>query len=335
MFQKVGGIPRALFAGGQGDYDLILAVDPSNPDRVFLGGDITLDSPSSGDPSDYNLSLFAGTLTTDGQGGFVFPFDPANDFDASQGPGLETILVPNDPTWIGRGIHPDAHAIAFALTHDGSALDGKSVWIGCDGGVFQSSKGGVLGSFEARNLGLADIELTYLAQHPISDAILFCGCQDNGTVRRVGGPVWSETVEGDGGGVAIDPNRPHQVMRQYHNAVIYTCTDGGISGNWKVLTFPPRTKTAPPGTTPTGEALLQFLRLAERRRSHRFLLADRNRCQERADDAHGLRHEPCVDHGRLGHARGRRCPRASTLTIPTNDLPARRSPRSTPSMVSR
>ena len=119
-----------------------------------------------GDPSDYNLSLFAGTLTCDGQGGFVFPFDPANDFDPSQAPGSETINVPKDPTWIGRGIHPDAHAMAFALTHDGSAFDGKSVWIGCDGGVFQSSNGGMLGSFEARNLGLADIELTFSRTAP-------------------------------------------------------------------------------------------------------------------------------------------------------------------------
>jgi hypothetical protein len=265
-FQSVDGVPRALFAGNQGGYDLILGVDPADADTVYIGGDLTSDQPTPAEPSDYNLALFKGKVGTQPGGGFLFPFNPENDLDPNPPPDPtnpsyrldSSWRVPHDPTWIGRGIHPDVHAFAFALTHDSSAFNGESVWVGCDGGLFHSSQSGARGSFEPHNLGLASIEATYLAQHPVSDAIVFCGCQDNGTLRRVGGPVWVETIEGDGGGVALDPVRPHLVIRQYHSAFLLSCTDGGTSGAWDSVNFPPRT-VFPPGQTPAeaAEAKLQ------------------------------------------------------------------------------
>ena len=39
-----------------------------------------------------------------------------------------------DPSWVGSGAHPDMHAIAFS----GPAA-APTVWVGCDGGVFQST----------------------------------------------------------------------------------------------------------------------------------------------------------------------------------------------------
>jgi Galactose oxidase, central domain len=102
----------------------------------------------------------------------------------------------------------------------------------------------------ARNDGLAIAQLTYLDHRPDTDAVVFSGCQDNGTVRFTGDPAWYHVAPGDGGGVAIDPNDVRRVMRQGTYAHLETCTDGALSdellshgGSWRSLwiekKFPP------------------------------------------------------------------------------------------------
>ena len=88
-FSVVTGLPAsALFRGNQGWYDIAVAVDPTNPNTVFLGGD--------------QLAVFKGTITG-GPGSYVFPFNPVN-----------TAAPWNDPTWIGANVHSDVHAITLA-----------------------------------------------------------------------------------------------------------------------------------------------------------------------------------------------------------------------------
>jgi hypothetical protein len=237
-FEQVTGTPP-IFPGRQGGYDIVLAVDPSSPEIVYLGGDITFDQ------DDYTLALFRGAVSG-GPGSWSFPFNPAN----SGNNGLDSS---HDATWIGRGIHPDVHSFAFGLTADGSAHDGSIVWVGCDGGMFASTDSGQLGTFVPRNEGMAVVELTYIAADPTNEAIVWSGCQDNGNLRRRGDSVWYESPEGDGGGVAVDPNDPLRIMRQYHNAgswdstgtqffgALHVATDGGQSeSSWSVLNFPPQ-----------------------------------------------------------------------------------------------
>ena len=165
-----------------------------------------------GDPvADWTLALFRGTVTTPPARSPAFPFDAANN-----GPGTRNVFRENgDPTYIGRGIHPDAQSIAFSRLADNTGLDGADVWVGCDGGVFRSTASGALGSFISRNAGLATSQLTYIASHPTLESVALGGCQDNGTVRWASGPTWHEPLVADGGGVAIDPNNPYQMMRQY------------------------------------------------------------------------------------------------------------------------
>ncbi|HKC03498.1 MAG TPA: hypothetical protein VKC17_09370, partial [Sphingomicrobium sp.] len=55
-FQSVAGMPP-LFNGGQGWYDIALAVDPANSNIVYLVGDLVNDS------GNWTLSLFKGTIT--------------------------------------------------------------------------------------------------------------------------------------------------------------------------------------------------------------------------------------------------------------------------------
>jgi len=81
---------------------------------------------------------------------------------------------------------------------------------------------------------------SYLGQHPGTDAVVYAGCQDNGTIRYWGEPAWFEAPQGDGGGIAVDPRDPRRVMRQYINASLSISLDGGLTaGSWKPVPFPP------------------------------------------------------------------------------------------------
>ena len=230
-FQPVTGVPKALFFGNQGNYDIVLAVDPSNVNTVYLGGDLTWDGS-------WTLSFYKGTITG-GPDTYIFPFTNANDLFTDEKGNADSSHVPRDLTWIGTGIHPDIHALAFATNLDGTH-NGNIVWVGTDGGLFRSTTGGSKGSFEARNTGMAVLEMTYIAQRADMDAVLFAGCQDNGTLRYWGEQAWYEAPQGDGGGVAFDPNNPYRVMRQYVYASLSMSTDGGTSNNWTQLNFPPK-----------------------------------------------------------------------------------------------
>jgi hypothetical protein len=231
VFQAVGGMPP-LFNGGQGNYDLALGVDPGNANTVYLIGDLVWDT------TDWSLSFFRGTITGSA-GSFTFPFNAANAANPAA-----------DPTFIGRGVHADGHAFAFALNASGSAHDGTNVWVGNDGGVFRSTSSGANGTFIHRNTGLAVTEMTFVGQRPDTDSTLFGGAQDQGNLRFRAEEVCFESPEGDGGGVTIDPNNQYQVMRQYvragsfdasgnFNAGISTSNDGGSI--WNGVRMPPWT----------------------------------------------------------------------------------------------
>jgi hypothetical protein len=226
----------AVVAGGAGWYDLFIEIEPGTADTVWVAGDSTLASGV------YDLSLWRGVLT-----GTAGP-TPSFGFTNTSNPAA-------DATYRGLNIHADGHAIAFP-----SDRLAAPVWIACDGGVFSSATG-ANGSFQPRNTGLAITEMTYLAQRRDTDAVVFCGCQDNGTVRFRGEPAWFESPRGDGGGVAIDPIDEYRIMRQYIRAGrwagdattlptfapgLFVATDGGAgAASWSSLSFPPA------GTAPT------------------------------------------------------------------------------------
>ena len=229
-FSSVGGMPiytrlvagvtvtgTALFPGNQGWYDIAVAVDPSDPNTVYIGGD--------------QISIFKGTITG-GAGSYVFPFNAAS----ASSPW-------SDPTWVGSGVHSDVHAINFALNAAGTAHDPTNVWVGSDGGLFQSTASGAAGTFESRNQGMAVTEFSYLAQRADTDAVCFAGAQDNGTPRIFGEQASLETAGGDGGGVVFDPNSAYNVLRQYVSTSLDVSTDGGAT--WAGVNFPPVTSSSP------------------------------------------------------------------------------------------
>ncbi len=120
-----------------------------------------------------------------------------------------------DPTYIGNAVHADVHALRFV-----NAPGGVELWVGCDGGVFRSRRGGDRHTFTPCNGGLAVLECGYVTSHPTNDALVVSGTQDNGKLIRVGDTVWLHWGPGggDGGGVAFHPVKPAYFAAQYTGA---------------------------------------------------------------------------------------------------------------------
>jgi hypothetical protein len=189
---RVSGFPEHELppeaAAYQGSYDIVVAVDPDQPNVIVLGGSAV----------DGDAALFKCTIQ-DPNGSPHLDYNPDND---KKGPA-------NDPTFIGRGVHPDVHGLTFAKR--GSTLD---LWVGCDGGIFRSTHGGRSLTWQERNNGLAVIEAGYVACHPSSEAVVVLGTQDNGVLERIGDTTWEWKLAGDGGGVAFHPARGERYLAQ-------------------------------------------------------------------------------------------------------------------------
>jgi hypothetical protein len=238
-FQTITGVPKAaLLPGNQGVGDLILAVDPSDPNTIYLGGDRT---------NGVEAALFKGTLNSTT---FTFPFNPAN-----------TANPAADPSWIGQGIHADVHSFGFALNATGTAHISTDVWVGCDGGLWQSTASGAKGTFVAFNTGLSTLFMRQMAQRVDMDSVLFGASLDNGSFRLFGEQAAMQIGGGDAGGVAVDPNDGYNIMVCTAGNGVVVSSDGGY--NWGFGNFPPAGDsnesfslgsaifTSPKGVTPT------------------------------------------------------------------------------------
>jgi photosystem II stability/assembly factor-like uncharacterized protein len=182
--------------GGQGDYNLNVAVDPKSPDIVYLSG----------------VSLWKAILNS-ATNEWIF-------------------------TDIGKAIHPDNHALAF---------DPKNpfvIYAGNDGGIYKSIDGGETWN-DTINEGLCITQFEFMDQHPSSDAVIFAGTQDNGTLQFRNNSVFYSADGGDGGFVSIDPSDPHNVIHQYIQTSLFHSRQAGQKDSWISI--------APPiGNYPTG-----------------------------------------------------------------------------------
>jgi photosystem II stability/assembly factor-like uncharacterized protein len=190
-WKAVAAVPNVL-PGGQGSYDLTIAVDPTDANLVYLGGD-RMDAPP------WAGSVWRCTIQASGSGFRV-----------------------GTSKSIGTHAHADVHFIC--LTPD----DPNELWCACDGGVFLNRDPRGSGEFVSQNNGLACLCSNFIAQHPTDPNILFTGLQDNGTARTASGPIWTHVSGGDGGYCLINWNDPDKVL-VYMNGVVYRSTTGGTS----------------------------------------------------------------------------------------------------------
>jgi photosystem II stability/assembly factor-like uncharacterized protein len=190
-WKPVNAVPNVL-PGGQGAYDLTIAIDPVDPALVYLGGD-RMDTPPWGG------SIWRCAIQPSG---------------ASYGV--------QQSASIGTHAHADVHMICH------TPGDPTELWCACDGGVFLNRDPKGSGEFMSQNNGLACLCSNFIAQHPTDPSILFSGLQDNGTARAASGPIWNQVSGGDGGYCLINWSNPNQIL-VYMNGVVYRSMTGGTS----------------------------------------------------------------------------------------------------------
>jgi hypothetical protein len=182
----------------QGSYDLAIAVDPSDPDLIDLGGSYYADQQY------WPASVWRCRVTADGSG-----YRMAGDS-------------------IGVNAHADVHVLVHTPDNP------NELWVGCDGGIFLNRAARTSSNFASRNNGLACLCPNFFGQHPTDPNVIFCGLQDNGTARTTGGPIWKHVNWGDGGYCLINWADPQQVL-VFANGTVFKATDGGEDhSSWSI-----------------------------------------------------------------------------------------------------
>ncbi|MFN8492306.1 MAG: hypothetical protein U0350_32195 [Caldilineaceae bacterium] len=191
------------YCGSQCWYSNVIAVHPTDPNTLYLGGMAQYSSETDAD-----LTIRRVVVRTKDGG--------ANYQD----------LTPNDSPQ--HSLHPDMHALVF------DPQNPNIIWVGNDGGVWKSSDGGV--TWEDKNTNLATLQFTGVAIDPTNSNILQGGMQDNNKAFTTDGGAtlaWTATDLGDGGFAAIDPFNPQIFYGSRFNKSFQRNDQGiNVTGDW-------------------------------------------------------------------------------------------------------
>ena len=196
------GIPATDFSRNQAWYDLIMAVDPNNVNRVIVGA-INAHMTTNGGTSWDQISKWSNN--------------------------------PNMGTQNYSYIHADHHNIVFKPGNSNEVI------FGTDGGVFWTnnlSNAPTSAVFQARNNGYNVTQFFAGAINPIAGSnIMVAGAQDNGTQRYSSSGVNSTTEisGGDGAYCFIDQSNGVHVVTSYVYNNYYYHNNSGASYVRKIL----------------------------------------------------------------------------------------------------
>lgn len=196
---------------GMGWYCNTLAVDPVDPDRVWVGG-VDLFRSEDGGKSFGIASYWWGAV--------------------------------NEPAYV----HADQHAIVFHPRYDGSS--NKTVFFTNDGGIFRTTDALAEIATDPKapcnpvksKMAFTSLNNSYGVTQfyhgaVSADGLTFLGgTQDNGTLRGTvdGGPdAWQAVLGGDGGYVAIDQEQPRYMYGESQWGYFARSTNGG--DGWRRL----------------------------------------------------------------------------------------------------
>jgi hypothetical protein len=207
-FQAVQCGFGALSVYSAGWYNEAIAVDPSNPDIVWVGG----------------MEMYR-----------------SNDGGQSFGKASWWWLYGELPD----GLHADVHFIGFHPNYDGTG--NRIMYVGNDGGIArtedaraaveygqQAACGPVPGGVQwsDRLSGLGTVQYYTGTTSPDGQRVM-AGAQDNGTLlKRVAGAStgeWDHVYGGDGAGVAIDPRNPAVFYVSAQNVSLHRTDNDGAT----------------------------------------------------------------------------------------------------------
>jgi hypothetical protein len=157
---------------------------------------------------------------------FVGGVDLYRSVDGGSTWGIVSKNTPHKPS-SSNAIHPDNHDFGF------DPANPSIVYALTDGGLFRSDRMGEPGSWQARNTGLATLQVTSIGGTPADPDWIAVGAQDNGThLRTDRSNVWRPLVNfgGDGAVTLIDPSDKDIVYGERQNGFLQRTLDGGRVG---------------------------------------------------------------------------------------------------------
>jgi hypothetical protein len=182
----------ADFTRGQAWYDLTMAVSPTDPGTVFIGG---IDIFKTANGTNADPKAVAWQQVTHWYGGFGF-----------------------------QNVHADQHAIAFAPGSNSLA------YFGNDGGLARSPNAdATIPAITPINTNFNVTQFYSVAVHPTDVNYFLAGAQDNGTqqFRGLSGRVTRDVNGGDGAFCAIDQDQPDVQFATYVYCNVYRSNTKG------------------------------------------------------------------------------------------------------------
>jgi hypothetical protein len=188
----------------QAGYDQTLGVDPTNANRVYMGF------------QDMWLTTDGGTTWRD--------------------------VSYTDTTYQYEQMHVDHHALRFSPATHRVAGQPSGIWVGNDGGVWNSTNGGTVwynqnqGTTKDSSLATQLFEHIDIGRGSANNGWTYGGTQDNGT--SAGNPTvtspgwtqtWNEWLGGDGSFTATDWQNPQVAYGSW--GVPYYTNNGGVSNH--------------------------------------------------------------------------------------------------------
>ena len=125
--------------------------------------------------------------------------------------------------WLDNSGYSYAHADYHTIEY----LNGSTLYVGNDGGIFKSTNNGSSWTDKSSDLGIAQVARFGLSA--TDPGFIMTGMQDNGTNKLDGG-TWSIVYGGDGCETAVDPTDNSIVYASYVKGALYRSTNGG--SNW-------------------------------------------------------------------------------------------------------
>ncbi len=183
------------FAGGQGFYNIAIAIDQNNPQNVYLAGTVSSTGVDPDGPPGHGYMYIDGVVIANpgppnpnasghgpvnGGGTFQYSFDGGTTFT----PSVVTL-------------HVDSHAIAIAPSNT------NVIYTGNDGGVWASTDQS-LDWNDINTPGFLATQFESVVVHPSDAKFTLGGTQDNGTILRNPDGTFFRADFGDGGYALID-----------------------------------------------------------------------------------------------------------------------------------
>jgi hypothetical protein len=213
------------FAGGQGFYNIAIAIDQANPLNVYLAGTV---SAAGVDPDGHGGGYIYGDgppIPNPTPGPVT---DPLNGTGPHKGGGTFQYSNDGGTKFIPsvKGLHADSHAIAI------SPSSPNVVYTGNDGGVWRSDDGGRTWQ-DINTFGFLATQFESIALHPTDPQFTIGGTQDNGTIFRKPDGSFIRADFGDGGYALIDQSATDtEHVTMYHT---YFNATGSLIGFGRVL----------------------------------------------------------------------------------------------------